>query len=341
MTTSGRSDDDGPAAFLLPPVLRTSSGAVRRAGFEFEYAGLDIKTSARIVGDVFGGEHFVRSTFQHIVRSPLGEFTIEIDTSLLKDKKYERPLRAIGIDPQTTDTQWLENALLGTFATLVPIEIVTPPIPIDQLDRLDELRQRLHDARAKGTRASILYAFGFHINPELPSKDPAVIRNFLRAFLLLYPWTKQRTEVDLTRRVSPYINPFPDEYARLVLHEQYPASIQRLVDDYLEHNPTRNRPLDMLPVLCHVDRDRVMSRIEDPHLVKPRPALHYRLPNCMLDEADWRVAREWNTWVAVERLAYDPPRLAEMARDYLRADRKSFKPFVDKWPAVLETYMHA
>ena len=61
----------------------------------------------------------------------------------------------------------------------------------------------------------------------------------------------------------------------------------------------------------------------------------------MLDEPDWRVAREWNTWVAVERLAYDPQRLAEMSRDYLHADRKSFKPFVDKWPAVLESYIEA
>jgi len=336
MTTQGR-----PRPFGVPPVTHTADGRVRRAGFEFEYAGPDIKSSARIVGDVFGGEHIVRSTFAHVVRTSLGDFSVEIDAALLKDKKYEKPLRAVGIDPDKTNTEWLEHALLDTFATLVPIEIATPPIPIDQLDRLDDLRQRLHDARAKGTRASILYAFGFHINPELPSEDPGVIRDFLRAFLLLYPWMKQRAEVDMTRRISPYINPFPDDYARLILREDYPASQARLIDDYLAHNPTRNRPLDMLPVLAHLDRARVISRVEDPHLVKPRPAFHYRLPNCMLDEPDWRVAREWNTWVAVERLAYDAPRLAEMSRDYLLADQKSFKPFVDKWPAVLEQYIEA
>ncbi len=336
MTSSGWSP-----RFSLPPVMQTADGLVRRAGFEFEFAGPDIKTSARIVGDVFGGEHLVRSTFEHVLRSELGDFSIEIDASLLKDKKYEKPLRAIGIDPQKTNTEWLEIALLDTFSTLVPIEIGTPPIPIDQLDRLDDLRQRLHDARAKGTRASILYAFGFHINPELPSEDPAVIRDFLRAFMLLYPWMKQRAEVDMTRRISPFINSFPDDYARLILRPDYPASRQRLIDDYLQHNPTRNRPLDMLPVLAHLDRARVIRRVEDPHLVKPRPAFHYRLPNCMLDEPDWRVAREWNTWVAVERLAYDPARLAEMSRDYLQADRQSFKPFVDKWPAVLESYIEA
>jgi hypothetical protein len=336
MTTSGRSP-----RFAQPPVMQTPDGRTRRAGFEFEYAGPDIKISARIVGDVFGGEHLVRSTFEHIVRTDLGDFSVEIDASLLKDKKYEKPLRAIGIDPAKTNTEWLEIALLDTFSTLVPIEIATPPIPIDQLDRLDELRQRLHEARARGTRASILYAFGFHVNPELPSEDPGVIRDFLRAFLLLYPWMKDRAEVDLTRRVSPYINSFPDDYARLILQPDYPASRERLIDDYLQHNATRNRPLDMLPVLSHLDCDRVMSRVEDPHLVKPRPAFHYRLPNCMLDEPDWRVAREWNTWVAVERLANDPARLAEMSRDYLHADRQSFKPFVDKWPAVLESYIES
>ena len=335
-TTSGR-----PARFALPPVMQTTDGRVRRAGFEFEYAGPDIKLSARIVGDVFGGEHIVRSTFEHFVRTDLGDFSIEIDASLLKDKKYEKTLRAIGIDPEKTNTEWLEHALLDTFSTLVPIEIGTPPIPFDHLDRLDELRQRLHEANAKGTRASILYAFGFHINPELPSDDPGVIRDFLRAFLLLYPWMKQQAEVDVMRRISPYINPFPDEYARQILRADYPVSRERLIDDYLALNPTRNRPLDMLPVLAHLDRARVISRVEDPHLVKPRPAFHYRLPNCMLDEPDWRVAREWNTWVAVERLAYDPRRLAEMSRDYLAADRKSFKPFVDKWPAVLEQYIEA
>jgi hypothetical protein len=340
MTTTERQRDHNDA-FLLPPVTTTADGRVRRAGVEYEYAGPDIKVSARIVGDVFGGEHLVRSTFEHVLRTDLGDFSVEIDASLLKDKKYEKPLRAIGIDPETTDTQWLETALLDTFSTLVPIEIGTPPIPIDQLDRLDELRERLRRACAKGTRASILYAFGFHINPEIPSDDPGVIRDFIRAFLLLYPWMKQRTEVDMTRRVSPYINSFPDAYTRLILDERYPSSRDRLIDDYLAHNPTRNRPLDMLPVLAHLDRERVMSRVQDSHLVKPRPAFHYRLPNCMLDEPNWRVAREWNTWVAVERLAHEKDRLAEMSREYLRADGKSFKPFTDKWPAVLENYIEA
>lgn len=64
-----------------------------------------------------------------------------------------------------------------------------------------------------------------------------------------------------------------------------------------------------------------MSQVEDPHLVKARPAYHYRLPNCLIDEPDWRLAREWNTWVAVERLAADAP---AAGRDEPRLSRGRF-----------------
>jgi hypothetical protein len=326
--------------FLLPPAVRNAAGEVRRAGFELEYASVSIEESAKIVRDVFAGREVVHSTFQREVETELGRFQVEIDTSLLKNKKYEAPLRALGVDPAEVDLKWLENALLDTFSTLVPIEIATPPIPIDELGPLDELRRRLHEARARGTRAFILYAFGLHINPEIPSHDASVLRDVLRAFLLLYPWIKEHAEIDISRRISQYIKPFPDDYARLLLDPNYPASRERLIDDYLEHNATRNRALDMLPVLAHFDRERVMAKVaDDAKLVKPRPAFHYRLPNCMIDEPNWTLAREWNLWVMIERLAYDHQRLTAMSRDYLAAKEQSLEPFVDTWPGVLESYL--
>jgi hypothetical protein len=59
----------------------------------------------------------------------------------------------------------------------------------------------------------------------------------------------------------------------------------------------------------------------------------------MIDEIDWTLAREWNLWVTVEQLAQDKPRLAGMSRHYLATDEASFKPFLDRWPQVLETYL--
>lgn len=326
--------------FHTPPVLHNARGEVRKAGFELEYSGISIADSALLVRDVFGGEHVIRSTFEHRVKgTPFGDFKVEIDTKFLKDKQYEAPLRTLGVNPDSTDTSWLECALLDVLSTVVPIEIAAPPIPITRLAPLDELRRRLHDAGAKGTRASLFYAFGLHINPEILSDEPALVLDTLRAFILLYPWLKREAEVDLTRSITPYIDRFPSAYRRLILRPDYPATRERLIDDFLEHNPTRNRPLDLLPVLMHLDAERVRRKLPDLPLVNPRPSFHYRLPNCMIDEADWTLAAEWNRWVAVERLANDPQRIAEMAREYEAAEARSFKPFYDKWPGVLEEHM--
>jgi hypothetical protein len=326
--------------FLLPPVVHNPHGDVRRAGFELEFAGVSLNLAADAVRKVFGGEHVIHSTFVHSVRGTrVGEFSVEMDTTVLKDKTYEKPLRALGLDPRRMDAKWLEEALLGAFSRLVPTEIATPPLPVNELDPLDDLRALLRDRGAMGSRASVLYAFGLHINPEITSDAPAHLLNVLRAFVLLYPWLKREAEVDPSRRISPYINSFPAAYVRLILRPDYPVTRQRLIDDYLEHNPTRNRPLDMTPLLAHLEPQRVSHRVQEKHLLKPRPAFHYRLPNCMVDEPGWTIAREWNTWVAVERLAADPARVEQMSLDYLDADRRSLRPFYDKWPDVLEHHI--
>jgi hypothetical protein len=333
--------DRSAQPFAAPPRLHNAKGQVRKAGFELEYSGLDVQRSAILVRKVFGGDHLILGTFQHEVHSPVGKFDVALDTTVLKDKRHEQHLRAVGIEPATVAGKRLEELLLGIAGTLVPTEISAPPIAMTKLAPLDELRNLLREAGAKGTRRSVLYAFGMHINPELPSDDPGEVRDVVRAFLLLEPWLRQRTEVDLSRRIAPYINPFPPAYARLILREDYPASTGRLIDDYLAFNPTRNRPLDLLPVLAYLDEDRVMSRVEDRHLVRGRPAYHYRLPNCMVDEAGWTLSSEWNTWVAIERLAADKAKLAEMSSAYLDSDARSLRPFYDRWPNVLAEMMHA
>lgn len=306
--------------FQLPPILRNSRGEVRKAGFELEYSGLSLESAAVIIAHVFGGSHEVDSaSVQCVTGTKYGTFQLEIDSSLLKDRKYEKVLSSVGVAPDSLGgSDRIERALAKLFAVAgVPYEIVTPPIPITELCPLEELRRLLQQNDAAGTRALPWYAFGMHINPEIPSDEAGQLRDYLRAFLLLYPSLKKRLNVNLARSISPYVNPFPEDYVRLILRPDYPADAGRLIDDYLLHNPTRNRPLDMLPVLSHLDEGRVMDRAQEKHLVKPRPAFHYRLPNCLVDEPDWTLAREWNTWVDVERLANDPVKIAAMSRDYL------------------------
>src|SRR5918993_274727 len=127
--------EGSPEEFVLPPQLHNAKGAVRRAGFELEYNGVDIEQSAAIVRNVFGGEHVRESTFVHHVRGTrFGDFKVEIDAALLKDKSYEGPLRAIGIE--VGDTPGWKRARLGSAPPVVPIKISSPPIPIDELSPL-------------------------------------------------------------------------------------------------------------------------------------------------------------------------------------------------------------
>jgi hypothetical protein len=278
---------------------------------------------------VFGGRDIRESTYaRRVVDTRYGDVTVEIDSTFLKQKHYEGPLRTLGLDLDKLDTQPLENLLIGVASNMVPFEVGLPPIPITELEPLEDLRRLLYEHQAEGTRASLLYMFGLHINPESPRIDAETLLNYLRAFVLLYPWLEERIQVDITRRIGPYINSFSAEYVRLILADDYPTTAGRLIDDYVRFNPTRNRPLDMLPILACLDRERTLAAVEDPHLTKPRPAFHYRMPNSLLDEPDWRVAHEWNTWVIVERLANDTQRLERLSRACLAA--------ADKWPAAIQ-----
>src|SRR4051794_21433920 len=106
-------------AFLLPPVVHNERGEVRKAGFELEFSGMSLNLAATLVRTVFGGEHVAETTFVHRVRGTrFGDFQVEIDTTVLKDKTYEKPLRALGLEPGKFSTRWLEDALLTTFATV-------------------------------------------------------------------------------------------------------------------------------------------------------------------------------------------------------------------------------
>ena len=110
---------------------------------------------------------------------------------------------------------------------------------------------------------------------------------------------------------------YPEDYVAHVLAADYRPDLETLIDDFLEFTPTRNRPLDLLPLFAHIDEDRVMAAPVEKELIKPRPAFHYRLPNCLVDEPDWSLAVPWNDWVEVERLAADAKALEKLRRKRL------------------------
>lgn len=297
---------------LLPPNTDTAEGNQRRLGVELEFSGVDIETTSAIVEAEFGGCIEMMSEFEHRVHdTSLGDFNVELDFEYLKAAgREEEPVDRDSLLDHVP--QWIVAELARL---VVPVEVVSPPIAMDRIACLDAVVVKLRDAGALGTRQSPVYAFGMHLNPEMPALGADTIAGYLRAFLCLYEWLLRKSEVDWSRRVTPYINPFPADYVRRVIAPDYAPTLTGLMDDYLESNADRNRALDMLPLFAHLDEPRVRAAIDDPR-IKPRPTLHYRLANCDIDLSGWGIDTAWRHWLEVERLAHDRERLAAVAVAY-------------------------
>ncbi len=305
--------------FNPPPKSTTDSGKIRKVGFELEFAGVDLKTIADVVVDLYGGQIDEENRFNLVVRDTrYGEFTIEVDSAIIKDRRYKEFLRSFGVEPDVSEEESIEKMLMELASAFVPFELVYPPVPVDELGNLSPLEKALKERSALGTRASLRFGLGMQFNPEAPSLDTDSVLAHLRSFFLLLDWLKEEIDVDLTRRIAPYIDDFPEKYVRHVLDPTYQPDFSTLVQDFIEHNPTRNRPLDMLPLFVHVTGDSVLQKVEHAHLVKPRPTYHYRLPDCRIDEPDWWLSTEWNRWVRVEELAQQPDKITELSDYYLR-----------------------
>ncbi len=303
--------------YLLPPRTVDSEGQARKAGFEFEFGNLPIAKAAGALQRALGGDVEAKTPFEAVLRdSAVGRLKVERDADILKSVKYRRWLRSLGVEfTPGSIAHEIETNIDAASKTLVPCEVVTDPIPLEELDKLDVLVRALNDIGAEGTQQSLIYAFGLHINASIPDASADTLRRYLQAYLLLASWIIDSSQIDITRRfLTKYIDPFPDDYMELVLDNRYQPDIHRLIDDYLAHNPTRNRALDMLPIFHQLDQKRVMKGIskDDRKLVKGRPAFHYRLPDCKVNVPGWSAAHAWNQWVYIEILACDGALLHEL-----------------------------
>ncbi|MCC5905584.1 MAG: amidoligase family protein [Balneolaceae bacterium] len=318
--------------FKHPPVLQNIHGDIRRVGYEFEFTGIDMARVAAIVKELYGGDVQKITTFEYEVNdTKFGTFTLELDAQLLREKKYEKLLGAVGVDlPRFKDKEKIEDSLLGVASTVVPFEIVTPPIPVPEMYRLNSLVSHLRNEKARGTGSSFIYAFGLHLNPEIPSERTESLLNHLRAYVMLDPWIREAADIDISRRITPYINPYEDEYIRLILNPDYQPDLKQLITDYFSYKNSRNRPLDMLPLFMHLEEEFTVSLIEE-GLTSSRPTFHYRLPNCSLEDENWTLAAEWNRWVLVEELASDKSALNQYSRAWLKMEKETLIGFKRKW----------
>lgn len=302
--------------FLPLPTASNHKNEKRLTGFEFEYTNISIPKCAELVANHFDGELEKESPFMFTIQStPIGRIKIFIDWKLgrkiaQKDwKELPAPL-----------TQYLKKQtrkLSDTSTFFVPWELVTDPVSEEQLHHLESLRLLLCENQAQGASSSIAYAFGTHINCQIPNEEVETILSYLRAFFILYPTLLEKLSVHPSRRILSFVAPFPKDYMKIILDMDYSPSWEQFIDDYLRFNHTRNRALDLMPLFCFLfpeTKEKIKQSMRD--LVKERPTFHYRLPNCDIGDPNWRVAHAWNSWIAVERLAEDRESLVELCQKF-------------------------
>ncbi len=325
--------------FLVPPRIETDVGEERRVGFEIEFSGLKIAQIAEIIVDLYGGTIKEVTPYKwKIQESAHGTFGVELDFRFLKEEVLKEELETLGLIDEEDAVRFvreIEKLIAAISETVVPYEITTPPMRITRLGVLEALEERLRQAGARGTDASVLYAFGLHINPEVPAFEAEVLLAIFKSFLVLYEWLVYVNRTDIVRRMTPYIRPFDTEYVAMVLEPSYQPDLAEFIDDYLAFNPTRNRPLDLLPLFTYLDAGKVASVIDDPR-ISARPTFHYRLPDCRIDREVHNIAHAWNGWVTVERLAEDTVRLEKFARAYLEYLEDPFSIFEESWALQVE-----
>lgn len=322
------------ASSWLPQRINNQQGQERSVGIEVEFAGLSSLSAAGCIQQQFGGEVQIDSDFEiHISNTVLGDFKLELDSSQLKQlsERLSQPSKETFLEVKASELIAKATEQIARAAEqIVPWEIVTPPIPLSHLQDIQYLLITLREQGALGTRHALHYAFGVHLNPELPDLTVATILNYLRAYFCLYDWIVEQEKIDFTRRLTPYINHFDKAYIQKLLKWDYEPNQATLIDDYLAANPTRNRSMDMLPLFSHLDEPRVKNVVVDER-VNGRPTLHYRLPNCDIDNPEWSLIKPWQEWLQVESLAHNSDKLEDLCGQYLEYLNSFGSHFSNEW----------
>ncbi len=326
--------------FKDPPLKTNETGKERSVGFEFEFTGVEMQDAANMLKNLYGGTIHQKSGYEYEVSDcEFGDFSLELDASLFLNKKYEKVLKSVGLDvDKLKNKEKLEDTLRGMASTVVPFEIITPPIPLSKLWSLNKLVDKLREWKAKGTGSSFFYAFGLHLNPEVPELSAESLTRHLKAYVMLDAWIRKDADIDISRKLTPYINEYEMDYIRYILRDDYQPDLETLIRDYFKFENSRNRPLDMLPIFKFMNEELTTKLLEE-ELTSARPTFHYRLPNCSIEKENWSLAEEWNRWVLVEELANDEKSLDQYARAFLNMDDKSVFGMKKKWIKLMERWV--
>lgn len=284
--------------------------ANRRVGVEVEFGGLSAKEAASVLHGITGGQ--VTELDPHrfeIECSDLGKLRVELDSKYVHGSKDASKL-------ERSAREWAGDV----SDALVPTELVTDPLPVSALSKVDHLVAALATAGATGNEQPHL-ACGLHLNIEWADREVEPILRILQAFMILAPELRTQIDPDTTRKLLPFIAQYRGGYQDKVLDPAYSPDFPEFVRDYCEANPNKNRELDLFPLLASIDRDVVASVLgEDPSAV--RPAFHYRLPDARIGDSSWSISQEWQRWLAIEDLARDRSTLLRRISDMQSKNRK-------------------
>lgn len=307
--------------FIKPKNTNSYKNKMRNVGFEIEFANIDIEKILEVLKDEFNFTVTKVNNFLYKLGSKYGDFILELDFELLTKQKLKTSAKdlyeKVGIEIKEEDIDSIENFIGKLSKDIVPYEIGTPPLPLDKIDLVEEIVQKLSQNSAKGTTHKIYYAFGLHINIEVISLEVQSLLSYLRSYVVLQDFINKDANIDLARKISPFIDNFKSDYISHILDENYKPSIDLFIKDYIKFNPSRNRSLDMLPILCFLDETTVRELLPN-EKIKPRPAFHYRLSNSMIGDTNWEVSNEWNRWILVENLANDKKSLQDLSKKYIK-----------------------
>jgi hypothetical protein len=223
---------------------------------------------------------------------------------------------------------------------LVPVELVTAPLTISQLEDLDLLLERLVAEGATGTQEGVLHGFGVHLNPEVAKLHEDHVVPVVRSFGLLEEYLRAHEDLTRARRLLPFIQPWPTTLIdRFAQPEAANWTMDALVLNYLEETNSRNHSLDMLPLFMAYDSDGHLNVAGQVGAnVSARPTYHYRLPESRLGQKGWSLADEWNPWVLVEEVAATPELLERLAGEW-RQRRKSILEGSASWSNHVEAVL--
>ncbi|MGF9758727.1 amidoligase family protein [Microvirga sp. 0TCS3.31] len=289
---------DNPATPSHPfaaAAMITADGSVRRVGVEVEFLGPSVRAAAGALARDLGG--FVEPEDPHAIKvrgTRIGDLSVELDLRHIHPARH--PDLDVGLGRRGA-------AVLGALVSpVVPRELITAPIPAAQLGEVDKALASLRSVGARGRGVIFLNSLSLHFNIDPPSLDARTLTAFLKAFLVVSDDLRRQTARGSLRFALALPPDYPKSYKERVLAPDYWPSLPDFTADYLAANPTRQRALDLLPVLTYLNEAQVRQALPR-EKIGPRPVFHYRLPHAYLSDPDWSILPDWYGWLKVERLA--------------------------------------